>query len=145
MRAIGLILIISFCVTACDQKLSKEQRQELRDKMESREIKKISQDEIYKKALDEGRKVMKLVNSRTAVDSLEETCLCQITFHSSAENLEGKSKSVYEAYEYDPSGEDNIQKQEGELLIYSNPVIQSDSLKGVWFIEFQKKEIVKKL
>ncbi|MEQ8925534.1 MAG: hypothetical protein RLO81_06945 [Fulvivirga sp.] len=145
MRAITLILIISLFTWSCDKKLTKEQRQALREKMEAREIKKISQEEIYKKALEEGRKVMKLITDTGSIDSLEKSCLCQITFHTTADSLIGKTKQVFEAYEYDPSGEDNIQKQAGELLIYTNPAKEADSLKGVWFIEFQKREIVKKL
>lgn len=144
MRAAILLIAIAILNFSCDKGLTNEQRKALKEEMEHREIKKISQEQIYEKALEEGKAVFVKLQSENDTEKIKAECKCEIVFSESENGLSEKSKALYQAYKYDPSGEDNIQK-EAEKLIYSKPQVKNDSLVGVWFITFEKKEITKML
>lgn len=144
MRAAILFIAIVILNFSCDKGLTNEQRKALKDEMEKREIKKISQEEIYEKAMAQGKAVFEKLQAKNNTEKLKGECKCEIVFSESEIGLSEKSKALYQAYKYDPSGEDNIQK-EAEKLIYSKPQVENDSLVGVWFITFEKKEITKML
>lgn len=144
MRATILFIILTLSIFSCDKQLSKEQRKALKDEMELREIKKISEEDIYKKTLEQGNLIFSHLQDSAKQDSISTNCQCEILFSTSSNGLGEKSKAIFQAYVYDPSGEENIQKEQ-DKLIYSKPQIANDSLTGVWFITFQKREIIKLL
>ncbi len=138
------IFTLMLAFIACDSKLTEEQRKALKDEMIERKIRKISQDEIYKKALEEGRSLMKAILAGQNKERLSADCDCQILLvNKISDELTAKEKQVVEAYLFS-SGEDNIQKDGDDKLIYTQP-ITTDSTKAVWVIRFKKSTIVKKL
>lgn len=145
MFRLFLLLSIAICSLSCDSKLTDEQRKALREEMDEREIKKIGQEEIYQKALEKGRELFANLSEGGEVKILEKSCNCLIQKISSVQGLTGKEAEVFEAYSFEPNGTDNVQKDGQELLIYSKPVAAGDSLSAVWFIRFEKKEIIKLL
>ncbi len=144
MRNILILLLALTMLASCEGKLSEDQRKALREEMNDREIKKISQEDIYKKALDEGRAVLKSINASN-VDSVETVCNCIISNLQNKEGLSEVELKLYEAYEFNPNGTDNIQKEGDQFLIYTKPEIKNDSLSALWLIKFPKSEIVKKI
>ena len=144
MRATILFIAISIFSFSCDKGLTKEQREALKNEMEHREIKKISQEEIYEKALAEGKAVYNKLQLEKDAEKVMTECNCKVKFSTTEDGLGEKSKALYQAYAYNPKGEDNIQK-EADNLIFSKPQVENDSLKGVWFITFEKKDIINKL
>ncbi len=145
MRVIIYCLLLLFLGVSCETKLTDEQRKALRDEMKDREIKKIGPEKIYRKALAEGRKLVKDLKPGTDLDSVQQTCSCIISYVQSAEALSDKQAELFEAYKYQPDAPDNIQKDGDELLIYSKPYAKADTLQGVWMISYDKKAIVKML
>lgn len=129
---------------SCGGQLSEDQRKALREEMEDREIKKISQEDIYQKALEEGRAVLKSVTPDN-LDSVKAICNCEISDIKTKEGLSAVELKLFEAYEFNPKGTDNIQKEGDQFLIYTKPIAENDSLSGLWLIKFPKSEIVKKL
>ncbi len=145
MRVIICCLLILIVSASCETKLTDEQRKALRDEMKDRKIKKVGPEEIYQKALSEGRKLVKELALDVNLDSVQQICDCSITFVESAETLSDKQSELFEAYKYEPDAADNIQKDGDELLIYSKPIMEADTLQGVWMINYKKKAIVKML
>lgn len=139
------LLILPLLFFACETKLSDEQRKALRDEMADRKIKKIGQEEIYKEALAQGRKLVDILKAEINLDSIEEKYSCTIKMAKSTSGLSAKEKEVFEAYKYAPNSTDNIQKEQQEYLIYTKPNVVADTLESLLFIRFEKKEIVKKL
>ena len=144
MRYFVILILAVGALAACDAKLSEDQRKALNEEMEERKIKKISQEDIYKKALEEGRSVQGLLTLDN-IDSVKTVCKCEISNLTSKEGLSELELRLYEAYEFNPDGTDNIQKEGAEFLIYTKPQIANDSLAGLWLIKFPKSEIVKKI
>jgi hypothetical protein len=144
MRYFVILLLAVAVFTSCGGQLSEEQRKALREEMDDREIKKISQEDIYQKALEEGRTVLKSVEAGD-VESIKSTCHCKVSNLTSKEGLSELETKLFEAYEFNPNGTDNIQKEGDDFLIYTKPQAENDSLAGLWLIKFPKAEIVKKL
>lgn len=140
-----MILTLTVIVAAsCGGQLPEDQRKALHEEMEDRKIKKISQEDIYKKALEEGRLVLESVDSDN-IDSVKTACKCEISNLTSKDDLSEVELKLYEAYEFNPNGTDNIQKEGDQFLIYTKPQAENDSLAGLWLIKFPKSEIVKKI
>ena len=144
MRNILILLLALTMLASCEGNLSEDQRKALNEEMEDRKIKKISQEQIYEKALDEGRRLVKSVNPFN-MDSIKGACKCEISTIKTKEGLTEIERRVYEAYEFNPSGTDNIHKEGDQFLIYTKPKTANDSLTGIWLIKFPKSEIVKKI
>ncbi|MTI41131.1 hypothetical protein [Fulvivirga lutimaris] len=144
MKNFVIVLMAVVALTSCEAKLSEDQRKALHEEMEDRKIKKISQEDIYKKALEEGRLVLESVDSGN-IDSVKAACKCEISNLTSKDDLSEVELKLYEAYEFNPNGTDNIQKEGDQFLIYTKPQVANDSLAGLWMIKFPKSEIVKKI
>jgi hypothetical protein len=147
MKTRILTLSLILMMFACDGKLSKEQREALKEEMNDRKIKRISQEDIYKKALEEGRMVLQEVMDGAALDETREKCSCTIALIEDAnyDQLSEVEIQLFEAYKFNAKGGDNIQKEGSEILIYTSPVADGETLMGLWFIKFPKSVIVKKL
>jgi len=144
MRNFVILLLVVSVLTSCGGQLPEDQRKALREEMEERKIKKISQEDIYQKALEEGRAVFKSIDS-TNIDAVERSCKCSISNLKSKAGLTEVEVKLYEAYEFSPNGTDNIQKEGDQFLIYTKPEAKNDTLSGLWLIKFPKSEIVKKI
>ncbi len=140
-----IVLLMLLILVGCGGSLSEKQRKAFKEEMKDREIKKLSEEEIYKQALDDGQSLMaQLVNGST-VEQAAHKCGCEISFiENENQELSKVERNLFEAYQYNPKGADNIQKED-DWLIYSKPVLEGDSLRGVWFIKLPKKGIVKEL
>lgn len=145
MSRIVALALIACLILGCDSKLSDEQRKALREEMEDREIKKIGPDQIYKKATEEGQKIAGSLSLSTNLDSIRAACKCDVIFAVSDSTLSEKEKAVFEAYEFNPTADGNLQKDSEDLLTFARPESSGDSLLGVWFIRFKKAEIIKSL
>lgn len=141
-------LILLFCTVflfvRCGGSLSDEQRKAFKKEMEARQIKKVSEDEIFAKAFEMGRAYASHLNTGNA-DSIAKSNGVAITFADSlSSGLNEAQKSLLEAYKYTPNVSDlndNVQSA-GDTIIYSAPVVQNGALQGIWFIDIPKKKIV---
>lgn len=148
MNYTEMMRILFFCLiligTGCGGSLSDEQRESFKKEMGSREIKKVSDEEIFEKAYELGKHYVKqLKGSKSA--SIARKHGIRVRFaDSTASNLSEKHREILEAYVYAPEGtavEDNVQ-QNGDSLIYSSAVTEEGQLKGVWLIDIPRKNIV---
>lgn len=145
MRNGIIVLLMLLILVGCGGSLSEKQRKAFKEEMKDREIKKLSEEEIYKQALDDGQSLMTQLENGLTVEQAMKKCGCGISFiENENQDLTIIEKELFEAYQYNPKGTDNIQKED-DWLIYSKPVVEGDSLIGVWFIKFPKKGIVKEL
>ncbi|MBL3654648.1 hypothetical protein [Fulvivirga sediminis] len=144
-----IVLLSLFIIAAgCGGNLSNEERKALHNEMNERAIKKVSEESIFEKALDEGRSIVTALSS----DSVElagvvNECKCTVkrVNNIGEPELNDTQKSIWDAYKYVEASPsqlgDNVQK-DGKDLLYSAPIIESDTLLGIWFISFSRKEII---
>ncbi|UII28146.1 hypothetical protein LVD15_06905 [Fulvivirga maritima] len=145
----GIILLgLIIMAASCGGNLSNEERKALHNEMNERAIKKISEESIFEKALDDGRTILSSLNSDSvALTEVVSACKCTVKRVNNVgePDLNETQKSIWDAYKYvaaHPSQlGDNVQK-DGEDLLYSAPIVEGDSLLGVWFISFSRKEII---
>ncbi|WP_420384682.1 hypothetical protein [Roseivirga sp.] len=150
-RSLIIMISISALLFSCgDQKIDTTQA---RKEMEAREIKVVSDAQIIEKAMDLGNSVSEkfsIEKSDTGYSvSFGNDSLYQKAYYlfDQEHNLTGKELQLFQAYDYNrkngiPS-ETNIQKLEGGVkLLYTKPMIISDSTIGMWSILFSRKEIV---
>lgn len=135
------VLLLSL-VFSCNGSLSEEQRKALREEMEDREIKKVNENEIFRKALEIGREAATQAEVPTDLHVFSATLRDSLT-------LEETERKVLMAYAYapDPTAvEDNIQKQGLDSLIYSTYVFsQEDSVGKVLFVKMARAKVVLEL
>ncbi|WP_157493895.1 hypothetical protein [Fulvivirga imtechensis] len=143
-----MMRIVVFClillITGCGGSLSDEQRKALKKEMENREIKKVSEEELFEKAYQLGREYVKQLRSTNSGAVAKKNNVRVRFADSNNAELPEKYKGIWEAYIHAPAGtqlEDNVQ-QNGDTLIYSVPVIEEEQLKGVWLIDIPKKNVV---
>ncbi len=139
--AVFLVLVL----TGCNASLPEEQRKALREEMDQREIKKVNENEIFRKALQIGREIAGSMDS-VAVSALEndqEVKIEVIDLRDSL-NLNETERKILLAYAYAPDPaivEDNIQKQGIDSLIYST-FVGGDSLRKILLIKMARKKAV---
>lgn len=144
------IFLISFLVVlaSCGGNLSDKERKALHTEMDERAIKKVSEEEIFEKALEEGRSLIQAV-TQDSVSEEQAASMCKCTLQWITEDnvtsLSGTTKELWDAYKFAVSNgnslNDNVQKLDDDLL-YSAPSMEGESLHGVWFITFKKKNII---
>lgn len=136
-------LILVFTASACGGSLSEEQRKAFKNEMKDRKIKRVSDDDIYEKALEWGRLYVQNLNVSN-MDSVAQANEVSIQYaNQETADLSEVERKIFEAYSYATSAEisDNVQKQ-GTDILYANPVMDSTAFQGVWFISIPKKKIV---
>ena len=142
--------LIFFWTAACRGSLSEEDKNAIREEMESREIKRISEGAIMEAAFAKGRKLRSILQQpNEQTDSLEVLYSAEIEHLSRGSDMNAKEASLWEAYQYNISKglplEDNVQKLGDSALLYTVPIQQADSLTGMWSIAFEKRAIVSEL
>ena len=145
----GRICVLLILVTwGCNAGLPEEQRKALREEMENREVKRVSEHEIFRKALEMGKAVATEIGDTLRPDVMQKHNV-EIKIVGLADTL-GLSETelkVLKAYLYAPEPgelEDNIQKEGDKHLIYSKPILNAagDSLRELVFIRMLKKDVV---
>ncbi len=135
-QVLALIFILFF--TACGGKLSDEDRKALREEMENREIKQVRDDEILLKAYEMASEM------RTDDSLIIATGSTRDIYDSEPDDP--KLKELWEAYqaafENEILPEDNIQRDYPENLIYTYPMILSDSVFQMHVITIPRKSVI---
>lgn len=112
--------------------------------MERREIKRVSEEEIFEKGLEMGRAMAAQLN-QTTIDSIAQRNNVRIILADTlTTELPTSHQDILEAYFYAPdklSVTDNVQNF-GDTIIYSAPLIENGQIKAVWFINIPRKKIV---
>ena len=132
MRIIIILPLLLLC--GCGGALSSEQRKKIRENMEAKSIKKISDAELTGAAFDYGRSLAKVIESRDRtlsnrkfLDSLQKAFGVQIlSMHPTDSFLRGVEKKIIEAYSSgsDLSGiGDNLQKMGADSMLYTKPLM----------------------
>ena len=157
----GMRIVIIFSLllmTACGGSLSSEQRKKIRENMEAKSIKKISELELTEAAIAYGRSIAKSIEikdknliNRKYLDSLEKSFGVQIlAMQPSDSMLRGVEKQLIEAY---TSGSDlsaigdNLQKMGNDSLLYTKPLMRERPDGSVEFVKalgirIPKKQVV---
>lgn len=145
----------------------------LREEMNNRKIKKISEVDILEASLNKGKKVIDSLNLeksknlkpatidslnqqyrmgaiQPAVDILQQINKAEIKkiipSDLSTQTLRQPEKDIFEAYNYNISQGIKVEDNVQILdkyVFYSSPILDSGELKGMWSIYFDKGEIVK--
>ncbi|MBL6446222.1 hypothetical protein JMN32_07880 [Fulvivirga sp. 29W222] len=142
MRGI-LLFGLFLTIMSCGGSLSDEQRRALKKEMKTREIKRVSGDQIFERALEMGRSYVINLNLSNQ-DSVAKVNGVTIYFADTlASSLSNEQKELFDAYLYTPEADlqDNVQKQK-DTILYSYPVKDSTGFNGVWFINIPTKKIV---
>ena len=132
MRTIIVFSLLALC--ACGGSLSSEQRRKMRENMEAKSLKKISDVELTEAAIDYGRSLAKIIelkdkslNNRKFLDSLQKSFGVEILSMNPTDSfLRGVEKQIIEAYTSgtDLSGVgDNLQKMGADSLLYTKPLL----------------------
>jgi hypothetical protein len=132
MRILILFSLLVLC--SCGGSLSSDQRKRMRDNMESKSIKKISDAELTEASLVFGRSIAKIIETkdknlthRKFLDSLEKSFGVQILSMQPTDSLlRGVERKIIEAYTSgsDLSGiGDNLQKMGADSLLYTKPLM----------------------
>jgi len=150
MKGIVIILLGLFLLS-CGGSLTEEQREALKEEKNAKEIKKISEDEIYQKALLTGKEIMQKMDEGMLLGDIENQYKVQILrVNDSTPGLEKKETELWEVYKNNDwsnaPAEDNVQKNGPDNLIYTSPVLgeEGDSLylSGLWMVRMKRKEVV---
>ncbi|MEM9857655.1 MAG: hypothetical protein AAF843_09870 [Bacteroidota bacterium] len=137
---IVMVLIIKV-VVGCNASLSDDQRKAFREEMEDREIKKVNENEIFRKALEIGRDV----SGKSEVDQDLRLFTASLSDSLALNDIERKVLMAY-IYAPDPTQvEDNIQKEGLDSLIYSKYILDEDSVGRVLFVKMARAKAVKAL
>jgi hypothetical protein len=125
----ALAVILAFALVSCGGSLSSEQRKKMRQNMEAKSLKKVTDAELTEAALAYGRKISIIVepqiNNRKFLDSLEKVYDVEILFMQSSDlSLRPVEKQIIEAYASggSPNLSDNIQKMGNDSLLYTKPI-----------------------
>lgn len=149
-----LFPILAFVLVSCGGSLSSEQRRKMRESMEAKSLKKVSDAELSEAALLYGRKISKLIesrpNDRKFLDSLEMLYDVEILFMQPGDpGLRSIEKQIIEAYTSETSSNlsDNIQKMGSDSVLYTKPMVKerpdgSVELTKVLGLRLHKKPIV---
>lgn len=138
------ILWLFLVLTGCGGSLSDEQREAFREEMDNREIRKVSEEQIFDKAFELGKGYVRQLEKNKSSAVARKNAIRVRFADSTASGLPEKYKGIWEAYFHAPAGtalEDNVQ-QYNDTLIYSSAVVKNGELKGVWLIDIPKKNIV---
>lgn len=127
------LIILSFLIFSCGGSLSSEQRKKMRENMEAKSIKKVSDAELTEAALTYARKITKIIEAREPkdqkfLDSLEKVYDCQIIFmQPSSTELRAVEKQIIDAYisgAGTPNLGDNLQRMGTDSLLYTKPIMK---------------------
>ncbi len=145
----GRICVLLILVTwGCNAGLPEEQRKALREEMENREVKRVSEHEIFRKALEMGKAVVTEIGDTLTPGVMQKHNVeFKIVGLADTLGLSETELKVLKAYLYAPEPgelEDNIQKEGDKHLIYSKPILNAagDSLRELVFIRMLKKDVV---
>jgi hypothetical protein len=128
-----LVIVFLSLLFSCGGSLSSEQRKKIRENMEAKSLKKISDVELTEAALKYARNITKIIeghnpDDRKFLDSLEKVYDVQILFmQPSNSELRAIEKQIIEAY---TSGSnptdlgDNLQKMGSDSLLYTKPIMK---------------------
>ncbi|MFM8912405.1 MAG: hypothetical protein ACKOE6_05710 [Flammeovirgaceae bacterium] len=152
------VLVTAFL--ACNGRLSDEQKQKIKEEMESSQIKKITEAEITEAAFATGRAIAlplekrdKQLKNTSLIDSLERTYRVSIVVLSQNDSLLREvEKKIVEAYLAGSAAQlgDNIQKLGTDSLLYTKPMMRvradgSEELVTVLGVRMPRREVVKKV
>jgi hypothetical protein len=154
-----LIVIGVLILTACENKLSDEQRKAMRENMELHKIKKVTDVEITEAAYAEGRKILKKIEEAKSDSGKIKAIINR--YHGRVRlirpgktNALAMEQQLIDAYLANESDniQDNIQKirnnsVDTDSILYTKPAIVklpdgSERLEGMWSIWLSKKEII---
>ena len=142
--------LIFFWTAACRGSLSEEDKKAIREEMESREIKRISEGQIVEAAFAKGRKLRPLLQQpNPQTDSFEVLHSAEIRRLDPASGMNAKEASLWGAYQFNISKglplDDNVQMLGDSALLYTLPILEEDSLIGIWSVTFDKGAIIRDL
>jgi hypothetical protein len=153
------IVIIALVFGACGGSLSDEQRQKMREQMELREIRRVTDAEITEAAFSRGRELIKTIEEMEGdsnrIASFIKAENGRIKWiepgTSSALALEQQLIDAYIAAETG-SLQDNVQKirnteGDSDSILYTKPVVTklpdgADKLEGIWNIWLSRKQLI---
>ena len=154
-----LLILLSFSIMACKQQMSEESRKAAREEMKNREIKQLSEAEIFAAGLEIGKSIVDTLRilMKTDVDLLPmqtvaEHFKVQISMVTASDDYPAESleHQLLEAYLFSNENamglQDNIVQGAENRLWYTSPVVQrtSDTTKfvGMLLLKMATKEIV---
>lgn len=157
---------------SCDQSSDQLDTAAIKEELNNRKIKKISEADILEASFEKGRKLIdtlnlekKKINSESTdtlntqfrlgalqpvIESLQQVSKAEIKkivpADLDANGVRKPEKEILEAYQYNAAQglkvDDNVQILE-QYIFYSAPIMESGELKGMWSVYFDKGEVVK--
>lgn len=139
-----ILLLITIIICGCDTSLSEKERRSLKEEMQQREIKKISEDDIVAETFEQGKKLVK--EYETGSDSLLNNMNASIAKLGVKDSTANETYwKLLDAYKYSLTQggplSDNVQR-DNEFLIYTVPYLEKGEFAGIYIVRISKKEIV---
>jgi hypothetical protein len=150
-----LMILGMLILTACGGSLSDEQRKKIKQDMQEHKIVRVTDAEITEVAFSKGRTVMetlsKITDKPSSIDSLAKANKVKIKWlvpgAANALEIERQLVEAYLASSINGGMEDNVQRLEGDSLLYTQPVTEklpdgSETVKGIWSLSLSKKQLI---
>ncbi|MDH5381596.1 MAG: hypothetical protein OEW75_12125 [Cyclobacteriaceae bacterium] len=148
--ALLVTVLIVIQLSSCNLKLSQEEKTAYKDEMSKRKIVRITEDAILQEVQYQMDSLSSIYNTSGIIP---ENVIYNSKKVSSISSLEDeKEKLIFEAYTTAVSQgntpPNNFQKLDNENFLYCLPSFATDStdseiLESIYFIEFERKEIIK--
>lgn len=144
---ITILCIVGLLWSCQDKLMSQEERAALREAMQARKPRRITDAEILQAASLRGEKIVTFDINDTLPDSLQIALKKQyIIKEERANTIEGKEKAIWEAYLYAFEQKQalmpNVQLlPEQETVLYTFPYIQKDSTLAMRCVIFEKSKL----
>ena len=161
---IGTLLFMCIgLLSGCgNQEALETNRKKLMDGLEDHKIKQVTEEQIHATAYTEGQRIVNQLNQQTTaywssdngreqLDSINKALDhigIEFLMESSPNSLiSGDERALLEAYVYShEQGQnlhDNVQGTEGDVLLYTYPVISEGSFAGMWSVQLSRKTLVR--
>jgi len=161
IHSISILAILVFLGTACSVKQADMDVEKVKEEINSRKIRRVTDAQIVQAAYDSGKAIIERVDISQATcneslnidNDLVVSCMlvCDSTFLEAT-----KEQQVWSAYKYNFENglemNDNIQKSADSLLLYTLPVTELDTaqvqnikLPRVLFLRLSKKDLILKM
>ena len=148
-----LVILLSVAIFGCGGSLTEDQREALKEEKKAKKIKRVSEEQIYERALQNGRQILKEMNEGTVISTIENEYKATILrVNDSTPGLAQIERELWETYKSSDwtnvkaEDQENVQKNGQDFLIYTLPVLgeEEDSvfLSALWMVRMKRKEIV---
>lgn len=146
IKCLFSVLLLAGLMFSCQGKLSKEQREQMKEAREERAIKRLTDQEIVQAALETGRLFRRQLETGQPSDSLSKVYEASVREYSDTLSMEETERELWQAYEAAwLDGQEiyeNVQRAYPDYLYYTYPMMENDTLQGMVSVRLSRKALI---